>query len=157
MRGGCQDWVRQQPLNWATFFDYQVDIHHVFPQKWCRAAKIDDARRESIVNKTALSAATNRSIGGNSPAAYMPIVQKQAGITAEELDRIVETHRIRPEMLRAADFDKYFAARAEAVLELISEAMGKPATREDRASVVAEVLNYAPDPDDSEAPEAMSA
>jgi hypothetical protein len=157
MRGGCQDWVRQQPLNFATFFDYQVDIHHVFPQKWCRAAKIDDARRESIVNKTALSAATNRSIGGNSPAAYMPIVQKQAGINADELDRIVETHRIRPDLLRAANFDLYFAARAEAVLELISEAMGKPATREDRASVVAEVLNYDPDPDDLEIPAAISA
>jgi hypothetical protein len=43
------------------------------------------------------------------------------------------------------------------VLELISEAMGKPATREDRASVAAEVLDYDPEPEDSEMPEAVSA
>ena len=87
----------------------------------------------------------------------MPIVQKQAGVSAEELDRIVATHRIRPDLLREADFDGYFAARSNAVLDLISEAMGKPATREDRAAVAAETLNYDPDPDDLDIPEAISA
>ena len=148
MKDGCQDWVKRQPLNWSTFFNYEVDIHHVFPKKWCDDSGIDDARRESIVNKTALSAATNRSIGANSPAVYMPAVERQAGIKSDELDRIVITHRIRPELLRTADFDAYFQRRSEALLRLISEAMGKEAMREDREVAAKEIAEYEQEPDE---------
>ena len=50
MRGDCLDWMRQQPMNMATFFDYRVDIHHIFPKAWCTKNGIDLPRRESIVN-----------------------------------------------------------------------------------------------------------
>ena len=40
-------------LDKVQYVDLDVDIHHIFPQKWCDEHGIDDERRESIVNKTA--------------------------------------------------------------------------------------------------------
>jgi hypothetical protein len=151
MRRDCHDWVKRQPLNMAGFFDYQVDIHHVFPKAWCVRNGIDDNRRESIVNKTPLSYETNRSIGGRSPAEYMPMVEAKAGVRSDDLDRIVETHLIDPSFLRAADFDSYFAARKETLLDLIAEAMGKAVVRDDITDQVELYEDEEPDEPESEA------
>lgn len=131
MRGGCIDWIKHQPMNMATFFDFQVDIHHVFPKAWCEKNNIDRARRESIVNKTAISYSTNRSIGGRSPKEYMATLASKAGVSDADIDKIVATHAIEPTHLRAADFASYFTDRSEALLALISSAMGKEAVRDD--------------------------
>jgi hypothetical protein len=148
MRGGCMDWVRREPMSYASFFEYQVDIHHVFPKAWCEKNNIDAARRESIVNKTAISAATNRSIGGRSPLEYMATLATKAGVSDDHVDKIVETHLIDPHHLRAADFSAYFTDRSEALLVLISEAMGKQAIRDDDASGEGDANAFADEPED---------
>lgn len=125
MREGCMDWIYRQPLNMATFLDLNVDIHHIFPKAWCDRNKVDRRMRESIVNKTALSAATNRKIGGRSPAEYLRTVEAAAGIPGADVDRVLETHLIDPTTLRDADFEKFFATRRGRLLALIGEAMGK--------------------------------
>ena len=131
MRHQCLDWIKNQPMNMATFFEFVVDIHHVFPQAWCDNNDIDHGHRESIVNKTPISYSTNRSIGGKSPADYMPTLANKAGVSDGRIDEIVATHAIDPRFLRSADFGGYFADRSEALLELISQAMGKEAIRDD--------------------------
>src|SRR5262249_41199728 len=55
MRQGGRDWMKDEPINMATFLDQQIDIHHIFPKAWCNKNNIDENRRESIVNKTPLS------------------------------------------------------------------------------------------------------
>ena len=50
------------------------------PQAWCTENGIDDERRESIVNKTAITAATNRAIGGSAPSVYLEKVESKAQI-----------------------------------------------------------------------------
>ena len=131
MRHDCFDWVKNQPMSMATFFDFQIDIHHVFPKAWCDKNHIEPSHRESIVNKTAISYSTNRSIGGRSPKDYMLTLATKAGVPADEIDRIVSTHLINPSHLRNADFQSYFTERSEALLALISDAMGKEAVRDD--------------------------
>ncbi len=131
MRDGCRDWLRNQALDMATFFDYKVDIHHVFPKAWCEKNQIEPLRRESIVNKTALSRETNIKIGGRSPAAYVVSLESSSGITPREMDKVLRGHAIDPEPLRSADFNAFFTARAQALLELIETAMGKSAIRAD--------------------------
>jgi hypothetical protein len=96
MRNGGMDWAKNQPLNMATFFDFKVDIHHIFPKKWCETNDVDDLRRESIVNKTALSRQTNIRIGGKSPTEYLRAIESFAGIGADKLDDILRTHAIDP-------------------------------------------------------------
>lgn len=71
MARGCKDWLYDQDITLANHHQLAVDIHHVFPKAWCQANDIDDLRRESIVNKTAISAATNRIIGGKAPSRYV--------------------------------------------------------------------------------------
>ncbi|MFD0449518.1 DUF262 domain-containing protein [Rhodococcus aetherivorans] len=64
---GARDWMEDKALDKVQYVNLAVDIHHVFPQKWCNDQGVDDERRESIVNKTTISARTNRTIGGAAP------------------------------------------------------------------------------------------
>jgi hypothetical protein len=125
MRGGSKDWLYDQDITLASHHSLAVDIHHIFPKKWCSSNGVDDLRRESIVNKTAISAATNRAIGGRAPSSYLTLLQEKAETTEAELRKRVEQHHVDFDLLRADDFDAYFAARQQALLELISTATGK--------------------------------
>ncbi|MFC0532819.1 GmrSD restriction endonuclease domain-containing protein [Phytohabitans kaempferiae] len=149
MREGCMDWIYQQQLNIASFLELNVDIHHIFPKAWCDRVKVDRAKRESIVNKTALSAKTNRRIGGRSPADYVTKIEAAAGISGRDLDAILATHLVDPAALRAADFEAFFAARREHLLALIGEAMGKKVMDAEAESPAA-FEDEAEDPTDSE-------
>lgn len=53
---GAQDWMEDKALDKVQYMDMAVDIHHIFPKKWCAEHDIDSERKESIVNKTAISA-----------------------------------------------------------------------------------------------------
>lgn len=133
MRDGCRDWMKNHALDMATFFNYKIDIHHIFPKAWCAKNNIDPLRRESIVNKTALSRETNIKIGGRSPAAYVLTLESSSGIEPDELDEILRGHAIDPGSLRVADFDTFFTSRTNALLKLIEAAMVKLAIRAEAA------------------------
>jgi len=102
-----------------------LDIHHVFPKKWCVDHQIDHLRRESIVNKTAISAETNRKIGGQAPSKYIPKVLRDAETTLEVLHERLAQHHVDLNRLIGDDFDGFFDARRAALLQLIGDAMGK--------------------------------
>lgn len=125
MRGGSKDWLYDQDITVASHHSLAVDIHHVFPKKWCTDNSIDDLRRESIVNKTAISATTNRKIGGQAPSRYLPKLQKEAETTLEELRWRVNQHHIDYDLLETDDFGTFFERRRKRLLDLIAEAMGK--------------------------------
>jgi hypothetical protein len=130
MRDGCLDWIKPHNLNMATFFDWQIDIHHIFPKAWSEKSGIDDSRRESIVNKTALSRSTNITIGGRAPSEYLGTLQNKTDLTSDQMDEVIATHAIDPSTLREDDFDGFFRSRSDALLALVSTAMGKEAIRE---------------------------
>jgi hypothetical protein len=143
MQSDCLDWIKHQPMNLASFFGYKIDIHHIFPKDWCAKNGIDRNRQESIVNKTAISFDTNRVIGGKSPAEYVKVLERRAGIEGEALDDVLATHLLDPDALRAADFDAFFKHRRAALISLISEAMGKPVNENlDEAAELSEVASY---------------
>jgi hypothetical protein len=127
LRDGGEDFRSGQPIDVARFFDESVDIHHVFPQLWCKNEGIEPQRCDSIVNKTPLSAKTNRSIGGRAPSKYLATVEKQAGIKAERMDEILGSHLIDSKALRADDFDHFFHSRSQALLQRIQLATGRSA------------------------------
>ena len=126
MRDGGLDFLSGQPINFTTFFDEKIDIHHIFPRKWCVDHMIPRARYNCIANKTALSARTNRIIGKKAPSVYLNQLQKQSGMAAQEMDEVLRSHVVEPTLLRADDFDAFFAARAAALMDRIASAMGKP-------------------------------
>lgn len=130
MRHGCQDFVSGKPTDIMTFFNDRIDIHHIFPQKWCKEQGIEPGTFNSIINKTPLSAASNREIGGDAPSKYLGRIEEKHGLTPDQLDNILRTHLIEPEHLRADDFEAFFQARRDALSGIIGNAMGKPVVLE---------------------------
>ena len=125
MRDGSQDFRTGDTIERATYFDESIDIHHLFPQKWCIDNEIPAGRYNSIINKAPLSAKTNRMIGGNAPADYLERVQKSAEIAPDRMDDIIRSHVADPVAMRANDFEAFHAAREQALLDRIEQAMGK--------------------------------
>lgn len=129
LRDGCQDFRSGEPIDVAKFFDENVDIHHIFPKAWCKG-KVDSARTESFVNKTAIAAKTNNIIGGKAPSVYLQALESAASISEERMDEILRSHVIEPVALRLDDFDEFFKLRTEELLGRIENAMGKPIPRD---------------------------
>jgi hypothetical protein len=130
LANGARDWMEDKALDKVQYVDLAVDIHHVFPQKWCNDHKIDDEHRESIVNKTTISARTNRTIGGSAPSSYLGVVEARAQIEPQRLDELLATHAVPAEHLRSDNFDAYFVARREALCRLVEGVIGKAVQRD---------------------------
>jgi len=138
MRRGCVDFITGRPTDIMTFFDDKIDIHHIFPQAWCKKQGIAPGVFNSIINKTPLSKASNIAIGGDAPSRYLKRIEDKHGISPERMDDILRTHLIDPALLRADDFEGLFAYRMKALSDLVADAMGKPVV-EDHGSDEAEV------------------
>lgn len=127
MKTGARDFRSAQDFDHTVAMQEAFDIHHVFPKKWCSSKNIDPKVFDSIVNKTPLTAKTNKIIGGNAPSYYLD--RLIGSIDVATLDECLRSHRIPIAELRTDDFDAFFAARKEALLALIEEAMGQKVYR----------------------------
>lgn len=122
----CRDFMNGITIDVINSMIESPDIHHIFPEAYCENVGIPRRRYNCIVNKTPLLSATNRCIGGKAPSIYTKsILKKVDGLTEAELRERIESHFVDYDALVADDFDTYFVHRAEAVLGLIEEAMGK--------------------------------
>ena len=130
MRRGCLDFKTSRPTDIMTFFNDRIDIHHIFPQAWCKKQDIPPAVFNAIVNKTPLSKASNISIGGDAPSVYLQRIEVQEGVSTIVLDDILRSHLIEPEHLRNDDFEAFFDARMRALSEIVADAMGKAVVAE---------------------------
>ena len=135
MKEGAQDFRSGQRFDHTVFFGENVDIHHIFPQDWCKARGIKPAVFDSIINKTPLSYRTNRIIGGVAPSEYLGKLEKgnnaNPPISSEKLDGYLASHLIDPAMLRADAFEAFMDDRQKRLLGLIEQAMGKAAYKGD--------------------------
>ena len=117
--------IGYKPVDLMTIYSDPLDIHHIFPRKWCDDRGIDPNLYNSIVNKTALSAGSNREIGGSAPSAYLARIEQKYRFEPDQLDAILRTHLIDPDALRADDFEGFYKARKEALAKLAQSAQGK--------------------------------
>lgn len=129
MLSGAQDFISGEPFEIMTYFDTQVDIHHIFPRDWCNKNDIPASRYDSIINKSPLSKISNIRIGGDAPSVYLKRIEDKDGLTTEQLDDILRTHLIDPEPLRADDFDAFWTSRQNALADLIGSAMRRDVIR----------------------------
>ena len=126
----CSDFRTETPIDEKIYFDDNIDIHHIFPKKWCDRQGIEPNEYNSIINKTPLSASTNRKIGGRAPSEYLSKIQEDAGIDNTAMDKILASHLISADALRADDFSGFCEARKNALSKAIAKAMGKSVNRE---------------------------
>jgi hypothetical protein len=137
MAEGAMDFRSGQPYSQTVFFDEYVDIHHIFPQDWCKKQKIEPKVFDSVVNKTPLSYKTNRILGGIAPSQYIARLEKGSKdtppIAPDALDAYLASHAIDPALLRADDFEGFMADREARLLAMIAKATGHPVIMADAA------------------------
>ncbi len=124
MKSGAADWRTGQSLTLADWHNENIDIHHIFPRRWCEREakpKIPAWLFNSIINKTPIDAKTNHTIGGSAPSRYLGRLRKENG----ELNQVLDSHWIDSDLLEADKFSECFVQRGEAMLNLIGNAMGK--------------------------------
>lgn len=129
MKEGSQDWISGTKINFSTYFSESIDIHHIFPVDWCETNNIDKKEYDCIVNKTPLSARTNRIIKGDAPSRYVEKIKKETNISGEILSQIISTHVLDYDILCHDNFEDFFQDRKERILQRIEVAMGKTITR----------------------------
>jgi hypothetical protein len=131
MQNHAKDWRTGDLFADAFYFEDHVDIHHIFPRKWCESQKIPKPRFDSIVNKTPLARKTNIILGGHAPSFYLQALTNgsngHTAVPQGQLRELVMTHHIDYDLLNADNFDDFMAARKEALLSLITNSMGKDA------------------------------
>jgi hypothetical protein len=67
----------------------------------------------------------------------LPLLQGKFDISEERMDEILRSHVVEPPRLRIDNFEGFFTARQQSLLERIEKVMGKPAIQvfvEDGAS-----------------------
>lgn len=130
MREGSKDFFWKatiRELSLEDWREYKLDVHHIFPRRWCKARNIPASRYDSILNKTPISYKANRMIGGKAPSEYLQQIQSHQNVQIDNggMNAILETHDIDPTKLRADDFDGFIEARRQSLLRKIEVAMGK--------------------------------
>jgi hypothetical protein len=126
---GAVDWSTGEEINDVLYFEQGVESHHIFPVAWCRKYGIDPKKYNCLVNRTPLSAKTNKKIGSKAPSVYLKEFE-MSGTSPEKLDDMLRSHAIEPSLLRNDDIERFFTARTKALMELIEKAMGQPLTIE---------------------------
>jgi len=126
----AKDWLSATKIDVNTYFSESIDIHHIFPVAWCEKNGISKNYYNCIVNKTPLSARTNRIVGGDAPSKYLVRLQKYAGVSDTEFQEILKSHVLSPQFLYTNDFEGFFDDRKERILQIIEKAMNKPIPRE---------------------------
>lgn len=123
-KGGAIDFATGEALSDVNVFNDPIESHHIFPVAYCKRQGIEMARYNCLVNRTPLSQLSNQKIGGKAPSQYLQELLNQ-GISQQRLHTILRSHLIEPETLWADDFEAFFSNRTQALLELVSRAMGK--------------------------------
>ena len=127
MKSRARDFLTGEPIDVANYFAERIEIHHIFPQRWCTTANIPRDQYDAIINKTGISARTNKIIGGSAPSEYCTRLDRRTTDKGIALDEILESQKIDPALLRADNFDAFYTARRTTLLDMIETAMGKQA------------------------------
>lgn len=121
-KNGAKDFSGEGPLSTQLFHDMSQDHHHIFPRAALDKLGVTSKERESVINKTLIGSATNRSIGGRSPSQYLATLRERHG--AERMNEILRSHVIDPKSLEEDNWDEFVLLRREAIKTLINTTCG---------------------------------
>jgi hypothetical protein len=110
-QNGAKDFSGAGTLNINLFHDTHQDHHHIFPTEALRQLGIDDPRANTIVNKTLISATSNRSISGRKPSDYVQIWRNK--LTEDIFDDILDSHAIDPNLLSQDKWSEFIVDHRE--------------------------------------------
>ena len=135
LKNHARDFISGAEMDFSTYSNEKIDIHHIFPKDYCMGKNYDKAKWNSIVNKTPISASSNREIGGVAPSVYLGKLEKKGSVLSSDLDGYVETHWIDHTMLRNNEFQNFIIDRAKKLLSAIESATGRTISGKDSDEV----------------------
>lgn len=127
LKNGATDFISGGSMDFASYEDEAVDIHHIFPVNWCtkKENNIPQELWNSVINKTPLYARSNRFIQGDAPSKYSERVIRKLNIDVDTYNGFVASHAIDIESFLHDDFETFYKRRSIALCDLIEQATGK--------------------------------
>jgi hypothetical protein len=85
----------------------------------------------SAFDSTKIQRSRHFMLAGKAPSKYLAQIQDHAQVQLPDdgMDEILRTHFVDPALLRADNFEEFFAARKAALLAVVEQAMGKSLAR----------------------------
>jgi len=117
----CKDFITGDNISDSVYMNSHVDIHHIFPRRWCRDNNIPETQANSIINKTPISSESNNYISDNAPSNYINNIDASESI----MDEILASHYIDKNYIRLDDFANFYHTRKLALLSLIEQKTGQ--------------------------------
>lgn len=136
LKNHAKDFISGQEMEFSTFTEEKIDIHHIFPKDYCIKKALPKEKWNCVVNKTPISARSNREIGGSAPSIYLERIEKKGSVSESDLNDYVETHWINHDLMRSDSFDEYFIERAKKILFAIEAATGRTITGKDSDEII---------------------
>lgn len=129
MSRGARDWRTSAPFDRWTFRDLNPTYAQIFPEQWCREHGVAPNLAGGVLNRTPMGKRTEVVLDGFSPARYLPRVQSKSLMEDDEFDAVLSTHHLDSELLHSGQAQEFLEDRAERLVRLISQAMGKDVIR----------------------------
>ena len=123
-KSGAGDFIAGKTIGACANYAEGIEIHHIFPKKYCEAQGLPKAKYDNIVNKTLILKKTNQTIGGNPPSVYLKKIEHTTKLSSAEVDELLESHFIDAELCRTDNFDAFFVDRANKIFDKIEELTG---------------------------------
>jgi hypothetical protein len=118
---GAKDFGGGGDLKTNLFYQTRQDHHHIYPKAALSRKGDSDPRVDTIVNKTLINAAVNKSISDNLPSKY---VREWGDRLQGSFGSILQTHLIDPDLLSSDDWNRFFEDRREKLRQLIMSVCG---------------------------------
>lgn len=112
-----------------------IDVHHIFPKKYCEHKGFKSEICDSILNKTPISSETNKIIGQKAPSIYIKEFENQ-GNGFLQINDSFASHFIDAELCRADDFDAFIVDRAKKFFDAIEQLTGRKVVGRDGQEVI---------------------
>ena len=136
LKNHARDFISGAEMDFSTYSNEKIDIHHIFPKDYCIGKGYDKSKWNSIINKTPISASSNREIGGAAPSVYLGKLEKKGSVLPSDLDGYMETHWIDHILLRNDSFQDFTIDRAKKLLDAIEAATGRTVSGRDSDEVL---------------------
>ena len=134
-KNGAKDFLAGRNMGSSANYAESIEIHHIFPKKYCEAQKISKDSYDNIANKTLIMKDTNRTIGSNAPSIYLEKIERKEGLSPAELDEILAGHFIAAELIRADDFNNFIVDRAKKILDETENLTGRKVAGRDSSEI----------------------
>ena len=128
---GARDFLLGRNMNSAE----SIEIHHIFPKKFCEVQKFPKERFDNVANRTPIMKKTNKFLGDNPPSFYLKKIQEQINLSNAELDEVLEKHFINAQLCRADNFDEFIVDRAKKILDAVEERTGHKISGRDSSEI----------------------